>query len=100
MLCWRSAGQPQKLQTHGYSYIPVLLLLVKPPGRSKRPLSLTAVFQEGLTAGVNWRISGYRNDVSDLIDYDDHTLKYYNEGKARICFRLFNHRHHLQTRVL
>ncbi|MEW3389567.1 TonB-dependent vitamin B12 receptor BtuB [Escherichia coli] len=39
---------------------------------------------EGLTAGVNWRISGYRNDVSDLIDYDDHTLKYYNEGKARI----------------
>lgn len=36
---------------------------------------------EGLTAGVNWRISGYRNDVSDLIDYDDHTLKYYNEGK-------------------
>ncbi len=39
---------------------------------------------EGLTAGVNWRISGYRNDVSDLIDCDDHTLKYYNEGKARI----------------
>ncbi len=33
---------------------------------------------------MNWRISGYRNDVSDLIDYDDHTLKYYNEGKARI----------------
>ncbi len=30
---------------------------------------------------MNWRISGYRNDVSDLIDYDDHTLKYYNEGK-------------------
>ncbi len=39
---------------------------------------------EGLTAGVNWRISGYRNDVSDLIHYDDHTLKYYNEGKVRI----------------
>ncbi len=37
---------------------------------------------EGLTAGVNWRISGYRNDVSDLIDYDDHNLKYYiTKGK-------------------
>ncbi|XPE63501.1 hypothetical protein ACNKHU_25115 [Shigella flexneri] len=38
---------------------------------------------EGLTAGVNWHICGYRNDVSDLIDYDNSTLKYYNEGKAR-----------------
>lgn len=33
---------------------------------------------------MNWRIFGYRNDVSDLIDYDDYILKYYNEGKARI----------------
>ncbi|MDI5434969.1 hypothetical protein MJM45_33125, partial [Salmonella enterica subsp. enterica serovar Kentucky] len=39
---------------------------------------------EGLTAGVSWRISGYRNDINDMIDYDDHLQKYYNEGKARI----------------
>lgn len=39
---------------------------------------------EGLTAGVNWRISGYRNDVDNLIDYNDQLMKYYNVGKARI----------------
>ena len=39
---------------------------------------------EGLTAGVNWRVSGYRNDVDNLIDYDDGAMKYYNVGKARI----------------
>ncbi|KNC10603.1 vitamin B12/cobalamin outer membrane transporter [Klebsiella sp. RIT-PI-d] len=39
---------------------------------------------EGLTAGVNWRVSGYRNDVDDLIDYNDQLMKYYNVGKARI----------------
>ncbi|HFZ8996771.1 TPA: TonB-dependent vitamin B12 receptor BtuB [Citrobacter freundii] len=39
---------------------------------------------EGLTAGVDWRISGYRNDVDNLIDYNTHTDKYYNVGKARI----------------
>lgn len=39
---------------------------------------------EGLTAGVNWRLSGYRNDVDNLIDYDSHLQKYYNVGKARM----------------
>lgn len=39
---------------------------------------------EGLTAGVSWRISGYRNDIDDMIDYDDHAQKYYNEGEVRI----------------
>lgn len=39
---------------------------------------------EGLIVGVNWCIFGYRNDVSDLIDYDDYILKYYNEGKVWI----------------
>lgn len=39
---------------------------------------------EGLTAGVNWRVSGYRNDIDDMIDYDPHTEKYFNEGKVRI----------------
>ncbi|MDX6021427.1 TonB-dependent vitamin B12 receptor BtuB [Scandinavium sp. V105_16] len=39
---------------------------------------------EGLTAGVNWRLSGYRNDVDNLIDYDYNQNQYYNVGKARI----------------
>ena len=39
---------------------------------------------EGLTAGVNWRVSGYRNDVDNLIDYDYNLNQYYNVGKARI----------------
>ncbi|BDH44069.1 vitamin B12 transporter BtuB [Salmonella enterica subsp. enterica serovar Choleraesuis] len=39
---------------------------------------------EGLTGPVNWRISGYRNDISDLIDSDPNTWRYYNIGKARI----------------
>lgn len=39
---------------------------------------------EGLIVGVNWCIFGYCNDVSDLIDYDDYILKYYNEGKVWI----------------
>ncbi|CAK9887016.1 MAG: Vitamin B12 transporter BtuB [Candidatus Erwinia impunctatus] len=39
---------------------------------------------EGLTYGVNWRISGYRNMIDDLIDFNNHTLSYYNVGKANI----------------
>ncbi|MCS2169138.1 TonB-dependent vitamin B12 receptor BtuB [Scandinavium sp. TWS1a] len=39
---------------------------------------------EGLTAGVNWRVSGYRNDVDNLIDYDYNLNQYFNVGKARI----------------
>lgn len=39
---------------------------------------------EGLTEGVNWHISGYRNDVNHLIDYDNQLMRYYNVGKARI----------------
>ncbi|XNM59764.1 hypothetical protein ACLK1S_24670 [Escherichia coli] len=38
---------------------------------------------EGWAAGVR-HISGYRNDVSDLIDYDDHTLKSTTKGKRGI----------------
>lgn len=39
---------------------------------------------EGLTEGVNWRVSGYRNEISNLIDYDDAAMKYFNVGKANI----------------
>ncbi|ELY2498359.1 TonB-dependent vitamin B12 receptor BtuB [Cronobacter muytjensii] len=39
---------------------------------------------EGLTAGVTWRLSGYRNDIDDLIDYDNNLRQYYNIGKVRI----------------
>ncbi len=39
---------------------------------------------EGLTAGVNWRVSGYRNNVDNLIDYDSARMRYYNVGKANI----------------
>ncbi|MFH8136100.1 TonB-dependent vitamin B12 receptor BtuB [Pantoea osteomyelitidis] len=39
---------------------------------------------EGLTGPVNWRVSGYRNDVKDLIDSDPLTYRYYNIDKARI----------------
>lgn len=41
---------------------------------------------EGLTAGVNWRLSGYRNDIDNMIDStgDLFNPKYYNIGKARI----------------
>lgn len=39
---------------------------------------------EGLTSGVTWRLSGYRNDIDNLIDYDSQLMKYYNVGKARI----------------
>ncbi|RMA79631.1 MULTISPECIES: TonB-dependent vitamin B12 receptor BtuB [Enterobacter] len=39
---------------------------------------------EGLTAGVSWRVSGYRNDVDNLIDFDNNLQQYYNVGKARI----------------
>ncbi|ADO50507.1 TonB-dependent vitamin B12 receptor BtuB [[Enterobacter] lignolyticus] len=39
---------------------------------------------EGLTAGVTWRVSGYRNDIDNLIDYNTDLQKYYNVGQARI----------------
>ena len=39
---------------------------------------------EGLTAGVSWRVSGYRNDVDNLIDFNNNLQQYYNVGKARI----------------
>ncbi|EKH8090611.1 TonB-dependent vitamin B12 receptor BtuB [Escherichia coli] len=39
---------------------------------------------EGLTGGVNWRISGYRNDISEMINYNPHTLRYYNDGKVHV----------------
>lgn len=40
---------------------------------------------EGVTGGVNWRVSGYRNDIEDLIDSNfDTGWQYYNVRKARI----------------
>ncbi|MGB9094880.1 TonB-dependent vitamin B12 receptor BtuB [Erwinia sp.] len=39
---------------------------------------------EGLTGPVNWRLSGYRNDIDDLIDSDPTTFRYYNIDKATI----------------
>lgn len=39
---------------------------------------------EGLSGPVNWRLSGYRNDIDDLIDSDPTTYRYYNISKARI----------------
>lgn len=39
---------------------------------------------EGLTGPVNWRVTGYRNDIRNLIDSDPRTWHYYNTGKARI----------------
>ncbi|XBS69984.1 TonB-dependent vitamin B12 receptor BtuB [Acerihabitans sp. KWT182] len=39
---------------------------------------------EGLTGPVNWRISAYRNDINNLIDYNTDDETYYNIGKARI----------------
>jgi vitamin B12 transporter len=33
---------------------------------------------------VNWRVSGYRNDIDNLIDFDNNLQQYYNVGKARI----------------
>ncbi|BAN97902.1 tonB-dependent vitamin B12 receptor [Plautia stali symbiont] len=38
----------------------------------------------GLTGPVNWRVSGYRNDIDNLIDSDPTTYIYYNIDKARI----------------
>ncbi|MEM6162494.1 TonB-dependent vitamin B12 receptor BtuB [Erwinia sp. P6884] len=39
---------------------------------------------EGLTGPVTWRLSGYRNDIDHLIDYDTAASGYYNIGKATI----------------
>ncbi|MDY4382686.1 TonB-dependent vitamin B12 receptor BtuB [Pectobacterium brasiliense] len=38
---------------------------------------------EGLTGPVNWRLSGYRNDIDNLINFDS-TNRYGNIQKARI----------------
>ncbi|MGJ0129572.1 TonB-dependent vitamin B12 receptor BtuB [Pantoea sp. ARC607] len=39
---------------------------------------------EGLSGPVNWRVSGYRNDIDNLIDSDPQTFRYYNIKQARI----------------
>lgn len=39
---------------------------------------------EGLSGPVNWRVSGYRNDIDNLIDSDPQTFRYYNTQQARI----------------
>jgi len=33
---------------------------------------------------VTWRVSGYRNDIDNLISSDPRTFRYYNVDKARI----------------
>ncbi|MDY1039315.1 TonB-dependent vitamin B12 receptor BtuB [Lelliottia sp. CFBP8978] len=38
---------------------------------------------EGLTGPVNWRVTGYRNDVDNLIGYDSN-FRFYNVNEARI----------------
>lgn len=39
---------------------------------------------EGLSGPLGWRVSGYRNDIEDLIDSDPVSQRYYNIRKARI----------------
>ncbi|WJV62388.1 TonB-dependent vitamin B12 receptor BtuB [Pectobacteriaceae bacterium CE70] len=39
---------------------------------------------EGLTGPVNWRVSAYRNDIDNLIEFDNSSLRYFNVGEARI----------------
>ncbi|WP_413739906.1 TonB-dependent vitamin B12 receptor BtuB [Sodalis sp. RH14] len=39
---------------------------------------------EGLTGPLTWRVSAYRNDIDNLIDYDTNDDTYKNIGKARI----------------
>ncbi len=39
---------------------------------------------EGLTGPVTWRIDGYKNEISNLIDSDPATYRYYNIGQAVI----------------
>lgn len=36
---------------------------------------------EGLTADVNWRLSGYRNDIDNMIDYNPHTKNTITQAK-------------------
>ncbi len=39
---------------------------------------------EGLTGPVTWRVSGYKNEITNLIDSDPVTYRYYNIGDAVI----------------
>lgn len=39
---------------------------------------------EGLTGPVTWRVSGYKNEITNLIDSDPVTYRYYNIGEAKI----------------
>jgi len=39
---------------------------------------------EGLSGPVNWRVSGYRYDIDNLIEGDPQTFRYYNVEQARI----------------
>ena len=39
---------------------------------------------EGLTGPVTWRLSTYRNDIEELIDYDSSSNRYYNVSEAVI----------------
>lgn len=39
---------------------------------------------EGLTGPLNWRLSAYRNDIDQMISYDNQQFGYYNIDKATI----------------
>jgi vitamin B12 transporter len=39
---------------------------------------------EGLTGPVTWRVGGYKNEITNLIDSDPVTYRYYNIGEAKI----------------
>jgi len=39
---------------------------------------------EGLTGPVTWRVGGYKNEITNLIDSDPATYRYYNIGEAKI----------------
>ncbi len=39
---------------------------------------------EGLTGPLSWRFSAYRNEIDNLIDYDNASYRYFNVGEALI----------------
>jgi len=39
---------------------------------------------EGLTGPITWRVSGYKNEITNLIQSDPNTFRYYNIGAANI----------------
>ena len=40
---------------------------------------------EGLTQGIDWRLSLYQNDIDNLIAFRDNTYINYNKAKIKRC---------------